>query len=140
MISTLLYSLLALDQTLAHLAAQYGGLIIVLLALVIFAETGLVVFPFLPGDSLLFLAGAVAGASDLNVHLMVGVLIAAAIAGDSVNYAIGHYIGPRVFNLPPGHWFGRFARREYLERTQAEEAAWASPHVEHVENHLAVVP
>ena len=118
MLTTLVYSLLALDQTLAALAAQYGALIIVLLALVIFAETGLVVFPFLPGDSLLFLAGTVAAASSLNVHVMVVALVAAAIVGDSVNYSIGRYVGPKVFSLPPGHWFGRFVKREYLDKTQ----------------------
>jgi len=118
MIETLIQSLLHLDQTLAMLATQYGAWIIALLFVVIFAETGLVIFPLLPGDSLLFLAGTVAAASGINVHLMVLALIAAAIIGDSVNYAIGNYIGPRVFNLPRGHWLSRFIRKEYLDKTQ----------------------
>ena len=116
MLTTLFQSLLSLDQTLAALATQYGAWLYVLLFAVIFAETGLVVTPFLPGDSLLFVAGAVtASAAGLNVHLLVGLLIAAAILGDSVNYAIGHYIGPKVFDRPDSRWI----RQEYLRRTQA---------------------
>jgi membrane-associated protein len=118
-LSRLLDALIHLDQTLSVLATEYGAWIIGLLFLVIFAETGLVIFPLLPGDSLLFLAGTVAAASDINVHLMVLALVAAAIVGDSINYAIGSFIGPRVFNLPRGHWLARFIRREYLEKTQA---------------------
>ena len=74
MLTTLLYSLLALDQTLAELAAQHSWVLFVALFLVIFAETGLVVFPLLPGDSLLFLAGTVAAASGIDVHLLAIVL------------------------------------------------------------------
>ncbi|MGH8800083.1 MAG: hypothetical protein ACREX7_07555, partial [Casimicrobiaceae bacterium] len=70
MLTTLLYSLLALDQTLASLAAQHSWALFAALFLVIFAETGLVVFPLLPGDSLLFLAGTVAAASGIDVHLL----------------------------------------------------------------------
>ena len=94
MLTTLFYSLFALDQTLANMAGQYGPWIYALLFVVIFAETGLVVFPFLPGDSILFIAGTVVATAGLNVHVLVAVLIVAAILGDSVNYAIGHYIGP----------------------------------------------
>jgi hypothetical protein len=101
MLTTLLYSLLALDSTLAELAAQHSWVLFVALFLVIFAETGLVVFPLLPGDSLLFLAGTVAAASGIDVHLLAIVLFSAAVAGDSVNYAVGHFLGPKVFNLPP---------------------------------------
>ena len=115
MITTLLYSLLALDQTLAQVAAEYGPWLYGLLFLVIFAETGLVVFPFLPGDSILFIAGTVVAVAGLNIHVLVLVLVAAAIFGDSVNYAVGHYIGPRVFHEPDSRWF----KREYLLRTQA---------------------
>jgi len=114
-ITTLLYSILALDQTLAEVAAQYGDWLYVLLFLIIFAETGLVVFPFLPGDSILFIAGTVAATADLNVHVLVVVLIAAAILGDTVNYSIGHYIGPKVFERPDSRWF----KQEHLRRTQA---------------------
>ena len=115
MITTLLYSLLALDQTLAQLAAEYGPWLYALLFLVIFAETGLVVFPFLPGDSILFIAGTVVAVAGLHIHILAAVLVIAAILGDSVNYAVGHYIGPRVFHEPDSRWF----KREYLLRTQA---------------------
>jgi membrane-associated protein len=114
MLTTLIYSLFALDQTFANLAGQYGPWIYGLLFLVIFAETGLVVFPFLPGDSILFLAGTVVATAGLNVHVLVSVLIVAAILGDSVNYAIGHYIGPRVYDKPDSRWF----RQAHLRRTQ----------------------
>ena len=111
--STLL--VLGLDQSLLTLAGQYGPWIYAILFLVIFAETGLVVFPFLPGDSILFIAGTLVAAAGLNVHLLVVVLIVAAILGDSVNYAIGHYIGPKVYHRPDSRWF----RQSHLRRTQA---------------------
>jgi membrane-associated protein len=113
--TTLLYSILSLDQTLALIAAQYGPWLYALLFVVIFAETGLVVFPFLPGDSLLFIAGTVAASASLNVHFLVALLIAAAVLGDSLNYSIGRYIGPKVFDRPDSRWI----KQEYLRRTQA---------------------
>jgi membrane-associated protein len=115
MITTLIYSLLALDQTVAELASQYGAWLYGILFLVIFAETGFVVFPFLPGDSILFIAGTVIAVAGLNIHVLVIVLIAAAILGDSVNYAVGRFIGPKVFHEPESRWF----KHEYLLRTQA---------------------
>ncbi len=115
MLTTFLYSLLALDQTVATLATQYGPWLYAVLFLVIFAETGLVVCPFLPGDSILFIAGTVVAAAGLDVHVLVLVLIAAAVLGDSVNYGVGHYIGPKAFHKPDSRWF----RQEYLRRTQA---------------------
>jgi len=115
MITTLIYSLLALDQTVAELASQYGPWLYGILFLVIFAETGLVVFPFLPGDSILFIAGTVVAVAGLNIHVLAMVLIAAAILGDSVNYAVGRFIGPKVFHEPESRWF----KHEYLLRTQA---------------------
>jgi membrane-associated protein len=115
MLTTLLYSLLALDQTLATLAAQYGAWLYAILFVIIFAETGLVVCPFLPGDSILFIAGTVVAAAGLDVHVLVVVLIAAAVLGDSVNYMVGHYIGPKAFHKPDSRWF----RQEYLRRTQS---------------------
>jgi Uncharacterized membrane-associated protein len=114
MLTTILYSLLALDQTVATLAAQYGPWLYAILFVVIFAETGLVVCPFLPGDSILFIAGTVIAAASLDVHVLVVVLILAAVLGDSVNYGVGHYIGPKVFHKPDSRWF----RQEYLQRTQ----------------------
>jgi len=115
MITTLLYSLLALDQTLAQLAAQYGHWLYALLFLVIFAETGLVVFPFLPGDSILFISGTVVAVAGLNVHVLVLALTGAAILGDSVNYGVGHYLGPKVYHRPDSRWF----KQRHLKQTQA---------------------
>ena len=115
MLTTFFYSLLSLDQTVATLAAQYGHWLYAILFAVIFAETGLVVFPFLPGDSILFIAGTVVATAGLNVHVLVALLCVAAILGDSVNYSIGHFIGPRVYDRPDSRWF----RQDHLRRTQA---------------------
>src|SRR6202163_2433907 len=117
MLTTLLYSIFALDQTLSTLAAEHAALMFAVLFLVIFAETGLVVFPLLPGDSLLFVAGTVAAASGVNIHLLVLTLLIAAVLGDSVNYSIGHFIGPRVLSHPKETRFGRWLKPEYMERT-----------------------
>jgi membrane-associated protein len=114
-ITALLYSLFALDDTLARLAGEYGPWLYLLLFVLIFAETGLVVFPVLPGDSLLFIAGTVVAVAGLNVHLLAGVLASAAILGDSVNYGVGHFIGPRVFQRPDSRWL----KQAHLRRTQA---------------------
>jgi membrane-associated protein len=114
MLTTFFYSLLALDQSVAQLATQYGHWIYAILFLIIFAETGLVVFPFLPGDSILFIAGTVVATAALDIHTLVVVLTAAAILGDTVNYSVGHYIGPRVFHKPDSRWF----KQEHLRRTQ----------------------
>jgi membrane-associated protein len=100
---TLIDFILHIDAHLLELAARYGGWLYGILFAIVFAETGLVVTPFLPGDSLLFAAGALAatpgptGAPILRVELVSALLLVAAILGDAVNYAIGHYIGPRVF-------------------------------------------
>jgi len=115
MITALIYSLFALDETVAQFASQYGAWLYLLLFFVIFAETGLVVFPVLPGDSILFIAGTVVALADLNVHVLVFVLAAAAILGDSVNYAVGHFIGPKVFERPESRWL----RKDHLRLTQA---------------------
>jgi membrane-associated protein len=114
MLTTLFYSLLALDQTVAQLAGQYGPWLYALLFVIIFAETGLVVFPFLPGDSILFISGTVVATAGLDIHILVAVLIVAAILGDTVNYSVGHYIGPRVFDKPDSRWF----KQAHLRRTQ----------------------
>ena len=115
MLTELFHALLALDQTLASIAVAYGPWLYALLFAVIFAETGLVVFPFLPGDSLLFVSGTVVAMSGLNVHALVGALIVAAVTGDSVNHTVGRIIGPKVFDKPDSRWF----RQEHLRRTQA---------------------
>src|SRR5438045_4601810 len=114
MLTTIFYSLFALDQTLAQLAAQYGHWLYAILFAIIFAETGLVVFPFLPGDSILFISGTVAATADLNVHLLAVALIAAAVLGDTINYSVGHYVGPKVFDRPDTRWL----KQEHLRRTQ----------------------
>ncbi len=104
-----------LDQHLRALAQNYGNWIYAVLFLIVFLETALVVTPFLPGDSLLFVAGTIAAAGELHVHGLVLLLISAAIIGDSVNYAVGRYLGPRVFRFEDS----RFFKRAYLERTHA---------------------
>ncbi|HEY7903725.1 MAG TPA: DedA family protein [Casimicrobiaceae bacterium] len=113
MFTTLLYSLLSLDQSIALIATQYGAWFYAIVAAIIFVETGVVVFPLLPGDSLLFLAGTVVASAGLDVHLLVFILALAAVAGDSLNYAIGRYLGPKVFERPDSRWL----RKSYLERT-----------------------
>lgn len=104
---------LHLDKHLEVVAQTYGMWIYALLFLVIFVETGLVVMPFLPGDSLLFVAGALAGIGVLNLPLLLGLLLVAAVAGDNVNYAIGRAIGPKVFKWEKS----RFFNREAFDRT-----------------------
>lgn len=87
-----------IDQSMGIWVTQYGAWIYLILALIIFGETGLVVLPFLPGDSLLFIAGAFGASGMLDPVLLGGILLIAAIAGNTVNYSIGRYIGPKVFS------------------------------------------
>ena len=87
---------LHLDEYLAKIISDYGTLTYAILFAVIFVETGLVVMPFLPGDSLLFAAGTFAALGSLNVWLIIGLMIIAAVVGDAVNYSIGHYLGERA--------------------------------------------
>ncbi|MEP7083320.1 MAG: hypothetical protein ABI854_01185, partial [Betaproteobacteria bacterium] len=117
MISTLFTALFSLDTVLPQFAAQYGNWIFLILFLIIFAETGLVVFPFLPGDSLLFVAGSVAATGAMNVHVLVAVLTLAAIIGDSVNFAVGRFIGPKVFSHAGTRGIWRLVKPSHLERT-----------------------
>ena len=105
---------LHLDQHLGQLISEYGTWTHLILFLVVFCETGLVVTPFLPGDSLLFAAGTFAALGALDLSLIVVLLIVAAIAGDTLNYWVGSYIGPRAFRGDI-----RFLRKEYLDRTHA---------------------
>jgi membrane-associated protein len=105
---------LHLDLHLAEIIASYGSWTYAILFLIVFCETGLVVTPFLPGDSLLFAVGALAALGSLNVVVLFALLTAAAIIGDSVNYWIGHSVGPRVFHRDDM----RLLNREHLERTQ----------------------
>ena len=108
---------LHLDQHLALLVETYGPWIYGILFGVVFAETGLVITPFLPGDSLLFAAGALAGIDILNLPLTAGLLFAAAVAGDAVNYAIGRRAGPAVFRATDtDSRLHRLMNREHLNR------------------------
>ena len=106
---------LHLDVHLAELVAQYGTLIYVILFAIVFCETGLVVTPFLPGDSLLFAAGALAAVGSMDPWVLGIVLIVAAILGNTSNYWIGRYVGPRVFQWEDSRWFNRRA----LDQTRA---------------------
>lgn len=106
---------LHLDKHLAVLVAQYGVWVYAILFAIIFSETGFVVTPFLPGDSLLFVAGALAAVGGMDIGVLMLVLTTAAILGNSLNYAIGRYLGPKVF-----HWENsRFFNRNALIKTHA---------------------
>ena len=104
---------LHLDTNLPLVIQEYGPATYGILFLIIFLETGLVVTPFLPGDSLLFVAGVVAAADHLNLYVLLAVFIVAAILGDTVNYWIGHLLGLRVFQRR----FPEIIRQEYIDRT-----------------------
>jgi len=106
--------LLHLDQHLTLLINQYGVWVYAILFTIIFCETGLVVTPFLPGDSLLFVVGALAATGALDVQMVILLLMAAAFLGDNTNYWIGRFIGPRVFTQE-----SRWLNRRYLEKTEA---------------------
>jgi membrane-associated protein len=111
---------LHLDKHLTQFVATYGGWVYALLFLIVFAETGLVVTPFLPGDSLLFAAGALAAAGGLNVWAVIALLSIAAVLGDAVNYAAGRFVGPRVFNATDrSSGLHRLLNRDHLQRTHA---------------------
>lgn len=104
LLTQLIDVVLHLDQHLQALVASHGAWIYLILFLIVFCETGLVVTPFLPGDSLLFVAGTVAAAGGMDIHLLVLLLIIAAVLGDAVNYGVGHYIGPRIFSHSESRW------------------------------------
>lgn len=105
---------LHLDEHLGNIIQQFGGFTYIILFAIIFAETGLVVTPFLPGDSLLFVAGTLAGAGHMNIWITYFSLLIAAILGDTVNYWIGHWVGPAVFTKENSRIF----KKEYLEKTR----------------------
>jgi len=111
---TIIDLFLHLDKHLSQVISQYGTWTHLILFLIVFCETGLVVTPFLPGDSLLFAAGTFAALGALDVRLIILLLIIAAVVGDTVNYWVGAYIGPRAFR---GNV--RFLKQEYLDRTHA---------------------
>ncbi len=110
----LLDFVLHIDRHLAALVAAYGPWIYLILFLIVFCETGLVVTPVLPGDSLLFVAGTLAATGGMNAHALVATLIAAAILGDTVNYSVGRHLGLSLFER-----FPRVLKQSYLDKTHA---------------------
>ena len=106
---------LHLDRHLAAVVEQFGPWVYGILFAIIFVETGLVVMPFLPGDSLLFVAGAIAGVGGMDLSLLIVLLIAAAVLGDAVNYSVGSYFGPKVFGWEQSRFFNKAA----FDRTHA---------------------
>jgi membrane-associated protein len=115
LITELIQFFTLLDDRLLAMAQANAWTFVAVVALIIFVETGVVVMPFLPGDSLLFVSGAVAAITDVNVHLFALILIAAAVLGDSVNYTIGRRVGLKLFANKESKIF----RQEYLLKTQA---------------------
>ena len=111
----LLDIVLHLNVHLGELVADYGVWVYAILFVIVFCETGLVVTPFLPGDSLLFATGALVVGTTLDVNLMALVVVSAAILGNTVNYTIGHFFGDRLFRDPKSKIF----RRDYLDRAHA---------------------
>lgn len=111
-IKSVLDLFLHLDEYLQTIIADYGAWTYGILFAVIFVETGLVIMPFLPGDSLLFAAGTFAALGSFNVWGLIGLLIVAAVLGDAVNYSIGHYLGDRAYNI-------KWIKKEYLDKTHA---------------------
>ncbi len=110
---------LHLDTHLSQVIAEYGAWTYLILFVIVFCETGLVVTPFLPGDSLLFAAGTFAALGALDVWLMILLLVAAAVLGDTVNYWVGASIGPRAFSGDMRLGQMRLLKREHLDRTRA---------------------
>ncbi len=115
LLATFIDILLHLDRHLAMLVENYGAWVYAILFLIVFCETGLVVTPFLPGDSLLFVAGALAAAGGMHIGLLIVLLIVAAVLGDAVNYSVGAWFGPKVFRWEDSRFFNRAA----FERTHA---------------------
>ena len=114
-LTALLDIVMHLDNHLLAMTQQYGVWIYAILFLIIFSETGLVVMPFLPGDSLLFVAGALCGAGALDVTFLAPLLVAAAFSGDNTNYWIGRIVGGRLVK----HGDSRFIKREHLDKTHS---------------------
>lgn len=107
--------ILHIDRHLRVLCTDYGPWVYAILFIIVFCETGLVVTPFLPGDSLLFAVGSMAAIGALDAGLAILILTAAAILGDTVNYSVGHFVGPKVFHQE----HSRLLNKEYLHRTHA---------------------
>jgi membrane-associated protein len=119
LITFLIDFILNIDEHLASFVAAYGTWVYALIFLIVFVETGLVVMPFLPGDSLLFVVGTMCGAGLMDLSLTIILLLIAAIAGDQVNYTIGRYFGPKVFQWEQSRFFNKRAfnqAHEFYER------------------------
>lgn len=110
---TIIHFIFKIDVHLVAITTEYGAWTYAVLFAIVFAETGFVVTPFLPGDSLLFAAGALAALGSLDLYIMMGTLFVAAVIGDAVNYHIGRYLGPKVLS---GKY--PFLKKDYLEKTQ----------------------
>jgi membrane-associated protein len=115
LLATLWDFVVRLDVHLAAFVAQHGAWVYALLFVIVFCETGLVVTPFLPGDSMLFVVGTLAAVGGIDIVLVMTVLVCAALCGDNVNYAVGRFVGPRVFHYKESRWFNP----KHLERTHA---------------------
>lgn len=115
LLTTFVDLMLHLDSHLAALVVQYGAWVYAILFVIVFCETGLVVTPFLPGDSLLFVAGALAAAGGMQIGLLIVLLVIAAVLGDAVNYTVGAWFGPKVFRWESS----RFVNRSAFDRTHA---------------------
>lgn len=115
LLTTFIDIVLHLDKHLALLVQDYGVWVYAILFAIVFMETGFVVTPFLPGDSLLFVAGAVAAAGGMDPLIVAATLITAALCGDNVNYWIGRFLGPKVFQFEGSRWL----KQENLDRTHA---------------------
>jgi membrane-associated protein len=113
-ILTLINFILHIDKHLSSLITSYGTLSYLIIFFIIFMETGFVVTPFLPGDSLIFASGAFASIGSFNIGILFIILCLAAILGDTINYWIGHFIGPKAFSGK-----SKFFKKEYLDRTHA---------------------
>ncbi|MFN3296435.1 DedA family protein [Caldimonas sp.] len=119
LITFLIDFILNVDEHLARFVATYGTWVYALLFAIVFVETGLVIMPFLPGDSLLFVVGTMCGAGLMDIRLSIGLLLVAAIAGDQVNYTLGRYCGPKVFQWEQSRLFNKRAfnqAHEFYER------------------------
>jgi membrane-associated protein len=106
---------LHLDSHLAEFVAAHGAWVYALLFVIVFTETGVVIWPFMPGDSLLFVVGALAAVGGMDIVTVMAVLVSAALCGDNANYWIGRWAGPKVFRAQDSRWFSR----KYLERAHA---------------------
>ncbi|NLB52205.1 MAG: hypothetical protein GX808_04615, partial [Syntrophomonadaceae bacterium] len=105
--------ILNLNVYLTYLIINYGAIAYLVIFLIIFCETGLVIFPFLPGDSMIFIIGALGASGEINLYVIAFLMMTAAVLGNEVNFRIGSFIGPKVFEKNI-----RFLKKEYLYRTQ----------------------